>query len=348
MSERKSKSVSKARVFLAGSPTGFSRAEQTPGGGWEVDRLRADLKATCLAEDPLNPGVLFAGTRSSGVWRSKDRGRSWEYCGLKDQMVMSLAVSPHPQAGDLRVQPLLYAGAKPALTFRSGDGGKSWEELGGFRRVPNRWWWFSPADPPGWKPYVISIAPSPADPNVILAGVEFGGVMRSDDRGGTWSRHLSGALRDCHDLKFHPAKGTWVYQAGGTGGGASFSRDGGITWHKAKHGLAANYGIACAADPEKPEVWYLSVAKSPGKAHGESPETYLYRATAGAGWQPIGWSAQPLSETPFALVTRQGAPGNLWFGGRNGAVWHSPDYGASWEKLPFNLGAGASSLLVLD
>lgn len=347
MSEHKPNPNSNPRIFLAGSPHGFRRAEQISDDVWVVDHLRTDLQVTCLAEDQFNPGVVYAGTRSNGVWRSQDRGRSWTHCGLNDQIVMSLAVSPHPPKGGGRDQTLLYAGLKPALIFRSLDGGESWEEMEGFRRVPNRWWWFSPADPPGWQPYVISIALSPADPHVVIAGVELGGVMRSEDRGETWSRHLRGSLRDCHDLKFHPAKG-WVYQAGGTGGGASYSRDGGITWQKAKRGLAANYGIACAVDPEKPEIWYVSVAKSPGKAHGNRPETYLYRATAGAGWQPIGWSAQPLAETPFALVTRRGAPGNIWFGETQGAVWHSRDYGDSWDKLPFTLGTGASALLVLD
>ena len=260
---------------------------------------------------------------------------------------MSLAVSPHPQKGGRHDQPRLYAGVKPALIFRSQDGGMTWKEMEGFRRVPNRWWWFSPADPPGWQPYVISIAPSPVDPSVVLAGVELGGVMRSEDCGETWSRHLRRSLRDCHDLKYHPAKG-WAYQAGGTGGGASYSRDDGTTWQKAKRGLAANYGIACTVDPQKPEVWYVSVADSPGKAHGKRPETYLYRATAGAGWQPIGWAAHPLSETPVALVTLRGAPGNLWFAGKQGAVRHSQDYGASWEKLPLNLGAGASSIVIFD
>jgi len=125
----------------------------------------------------------------------------------------------------------VYAGTKPAYLFRSDDGGRTWHDLSGFRKIPNRWWWFSPAEPPDFRPYVMSIAPSPTEHDVVLAGIELGAVVRSTDGGETWSRHRTGALRDCHSLKFHATDGTRLYQAGGTGAGAAFSLDGGLTFH---------------------------------------------------------------------------------------------------------------------
>jgi hypothetical protein len=113
------------------------------------------------------------------------------------------------------------------------------------------------------------------------------------------------------------------------------SRDNGRSWHKAKRGLAKHYGVACAADPERPEVWYVSVAPSPGKAYGQNPQAYLYRVAGGADWQPIGWEAHPMNEMPMALLTDPAAPGHLYAGTVHGNVWHSADYGDSWAKLPF-------------
>ena len=272
--------------------------------------------------------------------RSEDCGLSWQRSGMEGHIVKSLAVSPHDSN-------VIYAGTKPALLFVSNDRGKSWTELEGFRRIPNRWWWFSPAEPPDMRAYVIAIAPSPGDPNVILAGIEFGAVVRSEDGGQSWSGHRTGALRDCHSLKFHADDGDWAYEAGGSGGGASFSRDGGRTFHKAKSGLAKNYGIVCAADPEKSETWYVCVGSSPFNAFGKNPQVYLYRSAGAAGWQPIGWQSHPLPVAPTALTTVPGAPGHLYAGLYNGDVWHTADLGDSWEKLPFSFEGVWFSLLVI-
>lgn len=327
------------KIFLASFDKGIARAQRGASGEWAVEQLAADRKVTCLAAGPSNRGLVYAGT-PDGVLRSDDCGLTWHRSGMDGHVVKSLAVSPH----DANV---VYAGTRPALMFVSRDGGQTWAELEGFRRIPNRWWWFSPAEPPDRRPYVMAIAPSPTDRNVILAGIEFGAVVRSDDGGQSWSRHRRGALRDCHSLKFHASNGNWAYEAGGTGGGASFSRDGGLTFRKAKSGLAKHYGIVCAADPEKPEIWYVCVAPSPFNAFGKNPELYLYRATGGAGWQPIGWEAHPLPVAPTALTTVAGAPGHLYAGLYNGDVWHSSDYGDSWTKMPFSFEGIWFSLLVI-
>jgi hypothetical protein len=327
-------------IFLAAFDKGVGRAAQDAEGGWTVAQSAADHQITCLAAAPSHPKAVYAGTRS-GVLRSDDGGLTWQSSGMDDHVVKSLAVSPHDNQ-------VIYAGTKPALLFVSRDGGQNWAELDGFRKIPNRWWWFSPAEPGDFRAYVMSIAPSPEDPNVILAGIELGAVVRSEDGGQTWSSHRKGALRDCHSLKFHAQNGRWAYEAGGTGGGASFSRDGGVTFRKAKDGLVKNYGIVCAADPEKPEIWYVCVGSSPMNAFGDDPKVYLYRATGDAGWRPIGWQPHPLTETPTTLTVVPGAPGHLYAGLKSGDVWHTADYGDSWAKMPFSFEGIWYSLLVLQ
>lgn len=326
------------KIFLACFDKGVARAERSHNGDWTVEQSVTTHKINCLTADSSNPHTVYAGT-PNGVLRSDDRGLTWYGSGMEGHIIKSLAVSPHDSN-------IIYAGTKPALMFISHDGGRNWAELDGFRRIPNRWWWFSPAERP-WKAYVMAIALSPTDPDVILAGIEFGAVVRSEDGGRTWSRHRKGALRDCHSLKFHAADGDWAYEAGGTGGGASFSRDGGRTFRKAKRGLAKHYGVVCAADPEKPEIWYVCVGSSPMNAFGEEPNVYLYRGTGAAGWQPIGWQPHPLTDTPTALTAVPGAPGHLYAGLHNGDVWRTIDYGDSWTKMPFSFEGIWFSLLVI-
>ncbi len=327
-----------SRTFLAVADRRIVRATCDDDGSWQVAPVLDGPSPVTLAGDPHHADVIYAGTQGHGVYRSADGGHSWVSVGLTGRIVKSLAVSPHNPD-------VIYAGLKPAAVFKTSDGGRHWAELEGFRRVPNRWWWFSPAEPP-FRAYVNALAVSPTEPDVVLAGVELGAVVRSEDGGRTWSRHRRGALRDCHCLTFHQGDGQWVYEAGGTGGGAAVSRDGGRTWQQPRGGLAKKYGVVCAADPARPEVWYVALAPNPGKAYGENAEAYLYRASAGADWQPIGWEPHPMRRMPRTLVTRPDAPGHLFIGTTVGDVWHSADYGDSWQRLPFNLGGGLS-LLVL-
>jgi photosystem II stability/assembly factor-like uncharacterized protein len=328
------------KVLLATTGNGIARAECQAGGRWRVDYLIEGQDVRCLAAVPQKENVLYAGTQGNGVLCSYDAGKTWRPQGMAGQVIKSLAVSPH----DARI---IYAGTKPAHLYVTRDGGTSWEELTGFRRIPWRWWWFSPAEKP-FLAYVQALAVSPTDANVILAGIEFGAVVRSEDGGLTWSGHRKGALRDCHSLKFHTANGNWAYEAGGTGGGAAYSQDSGLTWRKAKDGLAKHYGVACAGDPGRPEVWYVSAAPSPAKVYGDEVEAYLYRASGGADWQPIGWEAHPMKRMPVALVTDPDASGHLYAGLTNGDVWHTGDYGKAWQQLPFNLSRVAHSMIVLE
>lgn len=328
------------KVFLAVNGTNLTRASRGQDGAWSVETLLDGQLASCLAADASNGHVVYAGSNGNGVFRSEDKGQTWSPLGLGGQIVKALAVSPHDPA-------TIYAGLKPATMAVTRDGGQRWQELASFRRIRGRRFWFSPAEPPDKRAYVQAITISPSDPDVVLAGVEFGAVVRSEDGGQTWSNHISGTLRDCHDLKFHATNGDWVYESGG--GGAAYGRQNGGKWHKANGGLGLTkrYGAACAADPAQPEVWYISVAFSPGKAYGETAEAYLFRNAAGAGWQPIGWQAHPLPQLPIALVTDPEAPGHLYAGLTYGDVWFSPDHGDNWQKLPFSLQRIWRSMIVI-
>jgi photosystem II stability/assembly factor-like uncharacterized protein len=192
-------------ILLATTGHGIARAAtQRVEGAWSVELTLADQDVRCLAVDPRHPQTVYAGTQGAGVLRSDDGGQTWRSSGLAGHVVKSLAVS--------RVAPdTVYAGTKPALVYVSHDGGTTWRELAGFRRIRSRRLWFSPAEPP-FTAYVQALALSPSDPGVIIAGIEFGAVVRSTDGGKTWSGHRRGALRDCHSLTAHLTHHGWVYE----------------------------------------------------------------------------------------------------------------------------------------
>lgn len=321
--------MTRAQTILTVGRNQIDRAELRSGGNWVVEPVLRGIDPQTIASDPNNANTIYAGTQNDGVYRSDDRGRTWRPCGLAGRCVKSVAVSPHDSD-------TVFAGLRPAGVARTDDGGQTWMHLDGFQQIPNRWWWLSPAEKP-FRAYVLGLAVSPDDPDVVIAGVEFGAVVRSADGGHTWSGHRSGALRDCHSLTFHANKGQWAYEAGGTGAGAAFSTDGGQTWQQPRTGLAHNYGVACAADSQRPDLWYVAVAPGPGNAFGDKPEAHLYRSADAGAWEPIGWEPHPMSEMPAVLVTDPVEPGHLYAGTRHGHIWHTADYGDSWQRLDLRM-----------
>lgn len=317
-------------IFLATTGTGVARAASL-NGQWEVETALAGETITCLAPDPLNRAIIYAGTQGSGVLRSDDAGRTWHPAGLAGQVVKALAPSPTEPG-------VVYAGTKPALVFVSRDGGEHWAELPAFRRM-RAFWWFSPAEAP-YSAYVQAIALSPVDPLRLVVGIEAGALLRSTDGGQSWEGHRPGALRDCHSLTFHARNKDWVYEGGGSGGGVACSRDGGHTWRQPRGGLDRHYGWAVAADPAQPEVWYVSLSPGAFQAHGTgSAQAYIFRSAGGAPWQKLGGGLPlPLAHMPYALLTDPAAPGYLAAGLSNGDIWQSTDHGDHWSKLPVNLG----------
>jgi hypothetical protein len=294
---------------------------QAQDGRWHASKLSSGRGMQCLAADPRNPDVLYAGSHGEGVWRSASRGRDWARLEFPEADVFSLAVSP--------VDGAVYVGTEPSKLFVSRDEGRSWRELRALQDIPSRPTWSFPPRP--WTSHVRSIAPSPHDARLLLAGIELGGVMRSEDGGGTWSDHRPGAQKDVHALAWHPTVPGRAYEAGG--GGAAWSRDGGLSWQAADEGRDRHYTWGLAVDPDDPDCWYVSANPSARLAHyGEqSAEAHLYRWRGGGPWQPLGGGLpQPLDSFPYALAV---GPDSLFAGLGDGRIYRSKDRGDHWVQM---------------
>jgi photosystem II stability/assembly factor-like uncharacterized protein len=282
--------------------------------------VAAGFDVRCLAADPLAPHKSYAGTQGQGVLRSDDAGLNWRGVSLDGWVVTSIAISA-------LVPGRLYAGTKPACLFVSDNGGATWRELSGFRRIFSRRFWFSPAERP-FKAYVLGLALSPKDPDLVVAGIEAGAVVRTTDGGQSWQDHRRGAMRDCHQMAAHPTIHGRFYE-GGYGGGA-YSTDAGATWQRPS-GLDRKYGWAVAADTANPDCWYVSV--SPGvQAHTGRAQAAIFRSDRGA-WRRLGGGLpDPIDFMPYALIAGP-APGQLLAGLASGQMWESHDHGDQWTKL---------------
>jgi photosystem II stability/assembly factor-like uncharacterized protein len=305
-----------ARLYAA-TGDAIARLDER-GGDWAVEVSLGGSGAQCLAVDPHDGDAVFAGLRAGGVQKTTDGGRTWTDCALPKPGVFSLAVSARDGA--------VYAGTEPSALFRSDDGGRTWRELDALLALPSRPTWSFPPRP--WTSHVRWIAPSPHDADLLLVGIELGGLMRSTDGGASWQDHRPGAQRDVHSLAWHPRAHGRAYEAGG--GGAASSEDAGETWSAADEGRDRHYTWSVVVDPADPELWYVSASTGPFAAHGgRDPQARIYRRTAGE-WRPLSDGLpDPIPAMPYALVA---AEGRLFAGLADGQIWQSNDRGDTWRR----------------
>ena len=115
-----------------------------------------------------------------------------------------------------------------------------------------------------------------------------------------------------------------------------------------RHGLDRHYGWAAAADPARPDIWYVSLSPGPMKAHSaDNAQAYIFRSMGGAWEKLTGGLPQPLDYMPYALLTDRETPGHLYAGLSNGDVWHTTDYGDHWQQLPVNMGTVWTAMIML-
>lgn len=283
----------------------------------EADQMR------CVAIDPRDAETIYVGS-PGGAWKSSNNGETWRDMDLPESNVFSLAVSP--------ADGTVYAGTEPSRLFKSTDEGETWHEMEALRRLPSAPNWSFPPRP--WTSHVRWIAPNPADANLLLVGIELGGVMRSLDGGESWEDHRPGAQKDCHALAWHPVDTQRAYEAGG--GGAAWSRDGGASWEARDEGRDRHYTWALEVDPEDPDRWFVSASPGPGQAHSKGDaQALIYRWQDGGPWEKVGAGLpQPLSSMPYVL--RFGGPQDrrLFAGLRDGRLFASGNRGETWTQLP--------------
>ena len=289
----------------------------------ENGRVRTTLEnhgAWCIATSKKDPDTVYVGTSDEGLFKSLDGGEIWEkLSGIEHPRITAVAISP--------VDGALYAGTEPSSLFVSRDGGESWRELEGLKNLPSAPTWSFPPRP--WTSHVRTIALSHTGPDLIVAGIELGGIVRSTDGGESWQDQRPGAYADCHSLATHPAAPETLYEA--AGGGFAESEDFGENWNVRDEGLGHRYVWGLAVDRDDPELVYVSAAHGPGRAHGSGfSDAVIYRRRGEARWEPV---LESLAEFPYALSTDPATPGALYAGLRDGTILRSPDKGESWEEV---------------
>ncbi len=302
---------------------------------------------------PSEPGTIYVGAATGGLWKSTDSGLSWR--PLTDDLdVASIgAVTVHPKYSSLvwvgtgEGNPRNSAAAGRGV-YKSIDGGETFESVG-LRMSRN----------------IHRIIAHPDRPEVAWVGAlgdawadrPERGVFKTEDGGKTWRKVLYiDESTGCADLVVDPKnpnkliaalwdfrREPWFFRSGGPGSGIFVSHNGGETWKRRTsadglpEGDLGRIGLAVARS--NPEIVY---------AYVEAKENAIYRSSdGGRKWRKVG-TGNFIGNRPFYYADLRVDPENpnrvysLWSqvsvsedGGRTFRVlvgWSKahPDHHAMW------------------
>jgi photosystem II stability/assembly factor-like uncharacterized protein len=258
---------------------------------------------------PSEPDVWYAGTSPQGLFRSEDRGDTWQsVTGFNDHPMRPQwtggeqdGTPDGPKMHSILIDPRdanhMYLGMSSGGVFESVDKGNDWKPLNAGCRAD-----FFPDPYPeyGHDPHRVLLHPLEPD---VLYQQNHCGIYRMDRKEGTWVRIGENTPKEVGDIGFplvlHPRdpQTAWVFPMDGTevwprvspGGkpAAYVTRDSGRTWQRLDRGLPSS------------QAWF----------------TVMRQAMTADAHEPLG----------------------IYFGTTSGEVWASTNEGAEWSCIARHL-----------
>ncbi len=301
------------------------------GRTWEQGNMTPlDHAAARLSVSASEPGVVYLAAYEAGVLRSDDSGATWRQLPSYPTGYAH-SVTAHPD------QPgVVFVGSEPAAIFRSNDGGENWEESESFRQVPESSRWNFHGDR---LSHVRELRMAPGDPDTMFAGIEVGGMVRSDDGGESW-KQLEGTHDDIHFVNVSRVNPGRVYVA--TAEAPFRSDDGGEHWERINDGLERRYTLHITAAPTDADLVLVTVSSSAGR---NNPQ--FYRSTDGGHhWKLVEQIGQD-GDMVVAIDWDPASPGRVYAGTDKGKIYCSEDGGQGWQPVEADLATIAIGALVV-
>jgi photosystem II stability/assembly factor-like uncharacterized protein len=232
-----------------------------------------------IAIDPRNQSTWYVGVGSGGVWKTRNRGTTWEPIFDDEESYSIGCVTIDPNNPDT-----VWVGSGENVSgrhagygsgvYRSRDGGQNWENLGLER-----------------SERIGMIRVDPRDSNTIFVAAQGPlwsgggdrGLFKSTDGGQSWRKVLGDGLGNTeiddqytgvsevhmdprnpdvmYAVSWQRIRNVAVLMDGGPATGIHKSEDGGETWRELTEGLPEeNRGkTGLAISPQKPEVIYATI-----------------------------------------------------------------------------------------
>ncbi len=266
------------------------------------------------AADPRSSSVVYTGTSFDGLYRSVDGGANWVPANysLTGTYVECVAVPPD-------LPDTAYAGCGGHI-FETADAGRSWQVQPGSQ-------------------YAMDLEIDPQNPQ-IMYGCPLYGVVKTTDRGVTWTDASAGLPTDAYircvainpvnpqvlyaGLSPHSPVPSIVYR----------SLNGGQSWYPTPSPDSTNEVMDLLIDPRAPNTVYAAVWGTPG----------IFKTTdGGMSWDAAGSGLT--SHAVYCLAMDPHSSSFLYAGTSGGGLNRSTNAGQYWS--PANNGLGSNSVLRL-
>jgi photosystem II stability/assembly factor-like uncharacterized protein len=329
------------RALFMGTDHALYRARPGPDGRWRAEGIAlAGLGGVrCLVIDDDDPKRWWACTAARGVLRTPDEGITWQDTNEGITRPDGWWLARHAGTGDL------WYGSGPVSVFRSDDDGDSWTPCEAIETLPDRVEWDEPQPPYVGHVRHISLGVS----GLVLAAVERGWLLRSDDGGTTWTNVRDGIDQDCHSTMCPPGNLNTVIAT--TGRGIFRSEDGGRSFTPSGAGLHHPYVTQLVVHPDRPEVLFTAASDGDPSAwarHPEGANAAFYRSDdCGHSWLRLtGGLPEVMRPAPICVAGDPGDPESFFVGMIDGTVWLSEDGGQSFEIAVEGIQGAVRHLLV--
>lgn len=336
---------------------------------WTMGRVSGRVAQAGIAVDPTNENVIYLGSASGGVWKTTNGGTSWTpaFDSIGTQTIGSVALAPSNSSivwvgtGEQGSACSKYMGMG---AFRSTDAGATFQARNGSGAGALQ------------LSYIQSIAPHPTNTQIALVSGEgfcdangsrlSGGVYKTTDGGGSWSKTLTGTGSDVLYDPGNPAVAyvalggslyksanggdTWAstYSPGGTlrlamapsnaqilyalgsGSGLYRTTNGGTSWSVRNSNACegqCTYNLALDVHPTDPNRVLVGSIRFAVSSDGGTTLSYLT-----SGWG----SGQKVHQDTHCLRYSRSNGSRFWVGS-DGGLWRSDDGGSSYTNLNSNL-----------
>jgi photosystem II stability/assembly factor-like uncharacterized protein len=331
-------------VLHIGTDAGVVTARSDDGRSWQlVEHGLKKWEISELAVPPDAANKVFVATRGDGVWMSEDFGKTWKkpsYGKRGPGKVRSITIDPHDSRR-------LYAGCEPTDVFMSEDEGKNWVRFDAIWDLPSIA--AMPYPLASVEPHARDVTVDPTDENILYVALQLGYIIKSINRGRTWTLLNDKLECDVHTIVIDPADARRLVVA--TGGHDSrlgrapgralyTSDDAGATWTPTAMNFPGEYSVPLIRDPHDRKRLYSALASATQgqwRRRDSGAESIIIRSQdAGKTWQRVG--AEVSGKYFHEVIVADAAhAGRVYAACRNGDFYGSDDAGDSWRALDMGL-----------
>ncbi|TLY29999.1 MAG: sialidase [Ignavibacteria bacterium] len=189
-----------------------NKQRQEQSGGVTIDNSAAEMHTTiyAIAESPMNPSVVWAGTDDGNIQVTRDGGKNWKNVidniagSPKNPWVSSIEASHFNEGTAYATLDLHTFGDFRPYVYKTTDFGSTWSSI-----IPEG----SPV-----RGYAHVVREDLADKDLLFVGTEFG-LWISPDGGRQWAQYKGGDFPNVavRDLAIHPRDHDLVIATHGRG-----------------------------------------------------------------------------------------------------------------------------------